>query len=193
MLWGNPEKASEEKDIKPIIQQLIDAGANVNARTQSGISVLNTAVSLSFNEIVLLLLKSGADPNANVPSLTIVAQTGNEKIISLLLENGANPNAERNDGLTPLIAALLSDIPEKIVPLLIKGGAKIDAPNRQGMTVLLTAAFEFEPKDVSMLLKNGADPKIKSKEGNTAFDFALRNEKFQGTKELEQLRSAVAK
>ena len=75
---------------------LIKNGIDINAKTNSGISVLMATVGASNDEqLVELLLKNGAEVNYKnkdgVTALMVAAKiTTNPKIIEVLLKNGAN-------------------------------------------------------------------------------------------------------
>ena len=76
-----------------IVDALIGAGADVNARTEDGFSALLLAVQEGNAAIVAALLAGGADPNArdtwshNTP-LHIAIEAGRVDLVSLLLANG---------------------------------------------------------------------------------------------------------
>lgn len=53
-----------------------------------------------------------------------------------------------------------------------------------------TAEFNPNPEVITKLLKAGADPKAKDKDGRTAFDYAKDNAKLKGTEALKQLEEA---
>jgi ankyrin repeat protein len=76
-----------------IVDALLGAGADVNARTEDGFSALLLAVQEGNATIVAALLAGGADPNArdtwsqNTP-LHIAIEAGRVDLVSLLLANG---------------------------------------------------------------------------------------------------------
>ena len=73
---------------------------------------------------------------------------------------------------------------------LLKAGAGIDVQNTlEGRTALLWAAHEgANPTGMIMvLLKAGADAKVKDKEGMIALDYAQSNYLLKGTEVLKQL------
>lgn len=96
-------------------------------------------------------------------------------LIDRLLDLGASPNAKNYSGGTPLYLAIIDDRPE-IVEKLISFGADVNPDIYTDFTLLMTAVDEFQsPESAIMLLKNGADPRMKSKYGLTALDIALRS------------------
>jgi len=56
---GQKEHTTEH-NVEKVVQILIDAGADVNAKTPRGQSVLRTAMFCGYDDLVVLLKKSGA-------------------------------------------------------------------------------------------------------------------------------------
>ncbi|MEW6113190.1 MAG: ankyrin repeat domain-containing protein, partial [Thermodesulfobacteriota bacterium] len=65
---------------------------------------------------VARLLNSGADANGlgffDLPLLIEAADIGNVEVMQLLLEKGANVNVKDDEGLTPLMTAVMDGHPE---------------------------------------------------------------------------------
>jgi ankyrin repeat protein len=60
-----------------------------------------------------------------------------------------------------------------------------------GTTALMLAArYNPSPELLSVLLKAGADARLKSAEGKSAYDLALGNAALAGSRQLEELRRA---
>jgi ankyrin repeat protein len=192
-----------------VVDALISSGADVNFETDDGsFTPLISAILKDRPGVVQSLLKKGANINAEnsqygITPLVAAVQVGNEGIMDLLIKNGADVNLVSKKGkmgLTPLIGALnFSEQPEKAIQFLLKRGATINAQNVYGLTVLSEAAIYYKPEKnysseiIALLLKNGADAKVKSNDGKTAFDFATENEHLKGSDVLKQLQKAVGK
>ncbi|TKA67431.1 hypothetical protein B0A49_10422 [Cryomyces minteri] len=76
------------------VTNLLDAGVDVNARRQSGISALEAAARYGREEVVKLLLDRGADPNSKGPNGTALMeaiQHRRENVAKILLERVARP------------------------------------------------------------------------------------------------------
>jgi uncharacterized protein len=87
---------------------LIGAGADVNARSDNGLSVLpiHSAVAGNHDDVVAVLVDAGADVNARQPGgwtpLHGAAQNGSLASVDRLLAAGADPTARNDAGTSAL-------------------------------------------------------------------------------------------
>ena len=111
---------------KEVVEILINAGANVNAKNDTGMSPLHNAVT---KEVVELLIAEGANVNAKNKHggtpLHEAAASGHKEIVELLIAEGADVGAKANDGKTPLDWAIFNKDTE-IADLLRKHGGKTE-------------------------------------------------------------------
>ena len=82
----------------PVVHTLIDHGADIRARSNSGATPLLFAARKGSMNAVRALLAAGSDvnekrPDGATPLLTAVIN-GHEDLVDLLLEQGADPNVE---------------------------------------------------------------------------------------------------
>jgi len=155
--------------------------------------VLEAAAFSNDAETASQLLAKGADPNskdvAGITPLLAAAWNGdrNTAIVRLLLQHGANVNAVsaveavdtvKNGPLAiGLLTPLLSAAPYgnyETVALLVNAGANVNAKDVRGMTPLAMAVISDrpDPRNVRLLLAKGADPGLRSKNGESAVDWA---------------------
>ena len=80
------------------VRAAIAAGADVNADSEYAGTPLQAAASLGRPDIVELLLRSGADPNAGSP-LLIAVERGSLDCVRLLVDAGADPAARTEVGI----------------------------------------------------------------------------------------------
>jgi ankyrin repeat protein len=192
-----------------IARLLIAKGADVNAKEASGATVLATAAYSNNLDFVRLLLEKGANPNTTdlggFTPLAIAAFNGgsNSTLLKLLLDRGLPVNARCVDSLEMMkngpiglgrLTALMftaSQANHASTELLIQAGAAVNAADIRGMTPLMLsiATDRTDPAIVRLLLAKGADPKIKSKAGENAFDWAR---KYQNPEILRALGLAPA-
>ena len=103
------------------------------------------------------------------------------ELLKLFLDAGADPNCRSHYGTTPLMLAAMNNQSES-VRLLLDAGADVNLVDSFGETALICASHALTDTDtdtacIEMLLKAGADPFVKNKEGKTAYDVALELEK----------------
>jgi ankyrin repeat protein len=131
------------------VKELLDNGANINAKDEYGNTALILAAHKGHTEIVKLLMDSGADVNAknifsNTP-LMVASWRGHPEVVKLFLGKGADMEAKNIFGNTPLIFTLRHGHLD-IVELLVSKGADIEARDNQGRTAI-SYAFDIEDKD----------------------------------------------
>ena len=121
-------------DDADMVDRLVKAGADVNARNDYGATPLSQA-----------------------------AVVGNVRVIRRLLSAGADVEAANADGQTALMVLARSSNVEA-ASLLLKRGAKVDAREAwRGQTALMWAAAEAQPAMVKLLVDSGADVNARSK------------------------------
>jgi ankyrin repeat protein len=133
------------------VRVLLDAGANVNARTIiSSWTPLMAAASEGKIEIMRILFDRGADINAENPggttALTIAARNGHTDTVQVLLDRGADVNQRSPDGVSALSAAAAFG-QTHIVRLLLSKGARDDGN-------ALRAATQIGHKEIIDLLRD---------------------------------------
>ena len=157
------------------INELIDAGANVNARTRELPPSRRWLYSL--NDV------SWVDFTGQTPFLR-AALSGDTATMRLLVQRGADPNLPTLAGTTPLMAAAgvnwvvaqtYTESPQALVDavnLCLELGADINASNSMGLTALLGAVNRGSNDLVELLVKRGARLDITDKEGRTPLRWA---------------------
>jgi uncharacterized protein len=128
------------------VRDLLDKGANVNARSNDGATVLIRYTNWCPNKV---------------------------DIMQLLIERGANVNTYDKTGRTALMHAA-SDGREDIMRLLIANKADLNVKDNYGTTALMWAFAGFHPRanSVRLLIESGADLSIRNNTGSTALAMA---------------------
>ena len=175
-----------------VVETLLAAGADVNARDADGESTVGKAVSRADLPVVEALLAYGAEVADQSTLLHEAVSRGPELVEALIaagadLEGRAQPVfdlAGRPGGETPLHYAVgLRDT--RVLALLLDAGADVNARNSMGATPLLQAGRE---EQLAMLLAAGADPNVRTMRGSTA----LHETYHLGPSAIERLVAAGA-
>ncbi|HWS73030.1 MAG TPA: ankyrin repeat domain-containing protein [Thermoanaerobaculia bacterium] len=121
--------------------------------------------------IQLLILSAAASA---FPPLIEAARIGDAARIRELVAHGADPNAVlmTNTEWTPLLHAIHKNRAVSVAALL-DAGADPNRGNPEGMTPLMFAAGYGQTPIVQLLLRRGANPRLRDRSGETAFDYAL--------------------
>ena len=177
------------------VEALVRAGANVNARGDKNVTLLQWAMLNKSTTGMEALLAAGADPSEpGLDSDTVVhlaALANDPGYLELLLAHRADPNAR--NGVTraaPLVSALLGGRDAQFHALLA-AGADPNAADRTGNTPLHQAAKTGQPQRVLELLKAGADPGAANVTGATFQHFLFLPPDKMVTAEVRRGRDAV--
>lgn len=147
----------------PVLDLLIQSGADVNQVMDNNASVLFYAVARRvLYEIIEKLFMAGFDRNsydATGNSLIMWAAFYNRdpRVMELFLQNGANPNEVNKQGYTPLIQAAAYNFNPAVLEMLIKYGADVNADNSIHLTPLENAVAFNMIGNIRVLLEAGAD------------------------------------
>jgi ankyrin repeat protein len=158
-----------------IMQALINAGADVNAKNSRAATALHWAAADAAK--VKLLLLNGASVDAKTvegrtPLFAAATMPGSAPVMRHLLEAGADANAATLIGTTPLFPAVNASA--EATRLLLDHGADPNRATRAGVTPIL---FTRDAAVVSLLVARGADVRARSKVGETALmDVAARGD-----------------
>lgn len=165
----------------------------VQARRTDERTPLFAAAALGFEEIVDVLLASGApvdDPDQKQwRAIHFAASNGHESILRRLSAAGADVNAKGQNEITSLILAA-GEGHERVVRALFDLGAQPNLFDREGWHALHTAAGTNRPGVIDLLLANGADPNaVRPSDGWTPLVFAAY---FNSIESAERLLDAHA-
>ncbi len=148
---------------KTVIPLLLDAGANINARTKDGQTALSLAAYGGHLEVVRLLLRKGADANSRSEALRSAAMNGRLEVARVLLQAGADVNySDPQFRATPLIWASKGNNVE-MIRVLLEAGADVNAVSWFG-TALGMSAGDGTVDGLRFLLAHGADVRPKNAE-----------------------------
>ena len=161
--------------------ELIAAGADINARDRFGNTALAYAAGGGHQQVVEMLLSCGADVGVkNNNGLTCLdlaaarghtaiaallrharffhaARDGDARLLAQLMDAGADVNAQHTDGWTALMTAALYDRPE-VAAVLLRRGADAALENDAGWTALLIAERKGHARVAALLRRGPSEP-----------------------------------
>jgi len=149
------------------------AGARADYAMAGGNGAYDEPLNEAQLEIVQMLLKQGANPNAyvsgwNQTALGHAASRADVRVVKLLLRYGANVHARMGEGSTALAEAAESRRHEEadaIASIFLARHVPASAANKRGETALHAAARNGNAKLIQRLLKAGSDPMTKDNSG----------------------------
>jgi ankyrin repeat protein len=132
-----------ENGNRRIVKELVNAVADVHARSSERKIPITAAARVNDTEIVNILLEGGAliDERGedSKTALIVAAEEGNVAVVRGLLELRSNPNSKDKDGNTALILAAGNGHLD-VVDLLISSKASVNVKGSGGQTALINAA-----------------------------------------------------
>lgn len=163
------------------VRRLLESGADVSVRDGRGATALFIAVYRGNVEMARLLLEFGANVHTDGVATTLLeTAAGNDsgsapeaqlEMVRLLLEAGASVHA-RGAKLMNYAAASGN---EKVLHLLLEAGASLDRTDSFGRTALHLSGRYGEIDAMRLLLKVGADPNIRNRNGDAVLHEAVSN------------------
>ena len=148
--WTPLHRAIKLGDLE-VLQILIDAGSDVNARDKDGRTPLHLV--RRDIEIAELLIENGADVNArDRDGNTPINEVENVKIAEILVEHGADPHTRNNKGYTPLHKAKSEELAE----FFVKQGVNINAKNKYESTASSKHTYDA----IEAVINHGADKRF---------------------------------
>ncbi|XP_015725242.1 2-5A-dependent ribonuclease [Coturnix japonica] len=171
------------------VLELLENGADVNSKVESGWTPLHSAVQSGDKEMVQLLLAKGAHPHARKDNGGTVfieaAMVGNVELLELLFDYGFNINDSDNNGFTAFMEAAWYGM-EDALRFLHSKGADVNLQrtaseekkklNKGGKTALMDACLGGYFSVVKTLIQEmGADVNICDNEGRNALIHTLKD------------------
>jgi hypothetical protein len=163
------------------VRELLSRGFDPNSTDPKGQTALYLGLREGSEKSCAVLMEH---PQIRIDQANAVGETalmmaalkGRTDWVGRLLDRGARidgANGGERPGWTALHYAA-SGPEAATVALLLERGARVDGRSPNGTTPLMMAA-QYGPEDsVFLLLKKGADPRLKNDLGLTAVDFATR-------------------
>ena len=158
-----------------LISFLLEQGANIEAKNDSGRTPLHLAAWEGQKDAITLLFSLNANieaqDNFDLTPLHLAAWEGHEEVIALLFSLNANIEAKSNSGTTPLHLAASRGHSDAI-SLLLSLNANIEAKDNSGKTPLLRATGEGHKEAIALLFSLNANIEAQDNSGKTPFHWA---------------------
>lgn len=204
LLENMPYHAIDEKDVEgqtPLywaarrgdvqaVSLLLGAGADSNSKNNRGTSILTAAIMSSNTECIWKILESGCNVNCQqkdgyTPLHHCCRYDVHISIIKVLLNRGADRNAKTVLGHTPLMIATFN-VHTAAAMFLIEYHIDLDIQGKDEACALHHAAMSGDHEVVRHLLQHGADPLLKTANGETLLHFiAQRNGDYETLRSVE--------
>ena len=154
------------------MRALMNDGVDLNIQGVHGLTLLDWALRRGSRSAFDVLLAAGANSTAaDSDGKTVVhdaAIADDTTYLAALLAHQADPNVgARDDGSTPLMAALMASCDRQFRMLVATKGVDLNRVDALGQTALLTAAQINAFARVLDLLEAGADPLARGRNGAT--------------------------
>ncbi len=154
-----------------VLRLLLDRGGDIHAQDQGGATALALAVRSADVEVVRYLVERGLDPDTLSPAARRAGFARYDPpTTEYLISKGLKPAPD-------LLITAAAWQPETLVARWMESGADVNASNaaQYGRTPLLTAVTSEAAGagTVKLLLEHGADPNVRTTEGESPLDWAI--------------------
>jgi len=191
----------QTKNVK-LVSILIKKGANVDSKNYLGLTPLMCAAYKNHNEIITMLLKSGANRSLKSKDHKTALEYANDKetkklIINtcpvpstavVILKSAEYKLASEDNQNEELMIAAKRNNKNNINKILQNEPNIINNQSYNGMTALMYAACENNNDIINILVQNGADLEIKDSNSKTALDYATEQDTIELLEKLERQR-----
>lgn len=165
---GTPVADAAMRGDLAAVRAAITRGEDVNAAHGDGMTALHWAAERGNLAMVDVLVKAKAKVTGTTrlggyTALHIAARGGFGEIVDALLKAGADPNAMTQTGVTALHLAAQSGTTTGIAALLDKGADPNVREREWQMTPLVFAADMNRAEAITLLIKRGANPALKTR------------------------------
>ena len=166
------------------IKQLLSSGVQLDVTTNEGNTPLLSAIKAGRTKVAVMILRKMTVEQINrknergETALFCCVKKENETVLNYLLEKQAEIDCQTNDGITPLMMAMLKNNPKIIEILLEKSSNKLFVDkNGQNCIHYYARSNKFERKTVNLLIQLTSDHILVSQKdsfGNVPLHYAVK-------------------
>jgi len=198
----------------PLVQRLLNLGADPNRQEDDGLTPLLLAVGRGDLKLVKVLLKTGADPQktaqkgltaldlaiqgghrdivqllekrvaASARSLLAAVNARNVKMVEKLVQQGVPVNVREAEFGYTALSWAAERGSTRIVRCLVAAGANLEARDFLEQTPLWTAMQKDDARIMRVLLDAGANCNVRDRSGDTVLQSAIWSESNRAVKLL---------
>lgn len=158
-------RAAGKGDLEEV-KRLVQAGVNVSAINEEGVSALSTSITKKRVPVAKYLLESGATTNYSgflvEKPLHKAVIAGDVKLVELVLDHDAD--IDTLAGGQSALSRAVASVKEDIVSLLLARGADVDLTSHVVHAPLMIAITKQKEQFVEKLLEYGADTELLSEQ-----------------------------
>ncbi len=182
---------STTEDPAPL-EILLSFGADPDSVSSDGVYLIDIAVIRHFDKHVRLLLKHGANvthrDEEGATCMMRAAAWASPDLLELFVRYGSRTDTINWSGYTIYNYAIHNQNPESLEYLLDYTHAKnINLSCAFGETPLMLAAMDGTFEHIKLLLEYGADPKLTSNIGYTAYDYLSMRKSNESIQDIRNL------
>lgn len=160
-----------------ILEKLILAGADINARNKDGVTPFSIAIESGNKEHIAFYAKKGADINSKdtkgkTPLLHALEK--DDETLSLILTS-ENINSHDSNGNSPLCVAIKNDAPLSKIQYILSLTDDVNSRNSEGDTALFMAVQKNKKQLGELLLAKNADIFATNNKNQSPLSLALSN------------------
>lgn len=191
--FTTPLHAAASGGFVDVMETLLAANADVNARDYYGCTPLHAAASNGHDAACTFLIEHGANIEKECvygsTPLICAVRDGHLSTVEIMLDRGANPNPTDYGPLNPMyFAAKLND--QSIMKLLVARGGNVNAGRDDGScTPLHAAVFANNADNCRLLIEMGADVNANDEYNKKPIDYA----KMYNSAEIVNVLSSYVK
>ncbi|XP_043468716.1 ankyrin-1-like [Leptopilina heterotoma] len=162
----------------PLTKKLINSKSKLTLKNLEQETIVWTATSLEFSEILKFLLINGFPVNSSTGRpkksiLSLAIEKGNVEILKIILKYKPDLNDQNSNGLRPLHQACLSNNLQIISTLINVKNCNLNVETKDEQTPLSLAVKNNLSSVVSLLLTKGAKYQLADDDGKTILNSAL--------------------
>lgn len=174
-----------------VIQDLVQAGANLEDVNGHPSTPLLRAVQTGYHEAARVFIDAGADVHAQGAENRTALYWADNETTKALITAGADVNSRDAQGITPLINAAQQANGSQRVRLLIEAGADVHSADLEGVQALHLAAVCGHIDTAKLLIEAGADINATDAHGFTPLHTASQESKADVVHALVQAGADV--